>query len=96
MKLSKIKIKARIRKGKKDIKKKAKNIKKKLRARSRKGKKDIKKNFKNFFEWIKGAELIELKKSSLDQALTQSGTILSIAQSPPPITFPARADAILI
>jgi len=62
MKLSKIKIKARIRKGKKDIKKKAKNIKKKLRARSRKGKKNFKKNFKNFFEWIKGAELVELKE----------------------------------
>ena len=67
MKLSKIKIKARIRKGKKDIKKKAKNIKKKLRARSRKGKKDIKKNFKNFFEWIKGAELIELKECEISK-----------------------------
>ena len=67
MKLSKIKIKARIRKGKKDIKKKAKNIKKKLRARSRKGKKDIKKKFQNFFEWIKGAELIELKECEISK-----------------------------
>ena len=65
MKLSRIK--ARIRKGKKDIKKKAKNIKKKLKARSRKGKKDIKKNFKNFFEWIKGAELVELKECDVSK-----------------------------
>jgi len=65
MKLSRIK--ARIRKGKKDIKKKAKNIKKKLRVRSRKGKKDIKKNFKNFFKWIKGAELVELKECDVSK-----------------------------
>ena len=36
------------------------------------------------------------KTSPLDQALIQSGMILSTAQSPPPITFPALADAILI
>ena len=50
MKLNKKKIIARIRKGKKDIKKNVKNIKKKFRGRTRKGKKDIKKNLKNFFE----------------------------------------------
>ena len=33
-----------------------------IKARLRKGKIDIKKNVKNFFEWIKGAELIELKE----------------------------------
>ena len=33
-----------------------------IRARLRKGKIDIKKNVQNFFEWIKGAELIELKE----------------------------------
>ena len=33
---------------------------------------------------------------SLTQDLIQSGTILSWAQSPPPITFPALAEAILI
>ena len=62
MKLNKKEIKARIRKGKKDIKIKAKNIEKKFRARTRKGKQDIKKNFKNFFEWVKGAKLVELKE----------------------------------
>ena len=36
------------------------------------------------------------RTSPLDQALIQSGMILSAAQSPPPITFPALADAILI
>ena len=41
--------------------------KKKIRARIRKGKKDIKKNFKNFFEWIKGAELIELKECEISK-----------------------------
>ena len=33
-----------------------------IKARLRKGKIDIKKNVINFFEWIKGAELIELKE----------------------------------
>ena len=37
-------------------------FKKKIRARLRKSKKDIKINVKNFFAWIKGAELVELKK----------------------------------
>ena len=55
MKINKRKLKARIRKGKKDIKKNVKNIKSKFKARTRKGKKDIKKNLKNFFKWIKGA-----------------------------------------
>jgi len=62
MKLNKRKIKARIRKGKKDIKKSVKNIKKKLKVRSRKGKKDIKKKFQNFFGWVRGAKLVELKE----------------------------------
>ena len=31
-----------------------------IKARIRKSKKDINKNFKNFFDWIKGAELVEL------------------------------------
>ncbi len=56
MKIIKKKIKARIRKGTKDIKKNVKNIKKKLIDRSTEGKK----NLKNFFEWVKGAKLIEL------------------------------------
>ena len=37
-------------------------IKKKIKARLRKSKKDFKKNIKNFFEWVKGAELVELKE----------------------------------
>ena len=34
----------------------------KLRARIRKGKKDLNKNIKNFFDWIKGAEIVELNE----------------------------------
>ena len=67
MKLNRKKIKARIRKGKKDIKNKVKNIRKKIRIRVRKGKKNIKKNVKNFFEWIKGAEIIELKECEVEK-----------------------------
>ena len=37
-----------------------KEIAKKIQARFIKGKKDLKQNFKNFFDWVKGAELIEL------------------------------------
>ena len=62
MKINRIKIKARIRKGTKDIKKNVKNIKNKFKVRTRKSKKDIKKSFKNFFEWVRGAELVELEK----------------------------------
>ncbi len=67
MKLNKRKIKARIRKGKKDIKKSVKNIKKKLKVRSRKGKKDIKKKFQNFFGWVRGAKLVELKECDVSK-----------------------------
>ncbi len=38
------------------------NFKINIKARVRKSKKDIKKNLNFFFEWVKGAELIELKK----------------------------------
>ena len=37
-----------------------KKLAKKIQARFRKSKKDLKKNFKNFFDWVKGADLIEL------------------------------------
>ena len=69
MKLNRKKIKARIRKGKKDVKNKVKNIRKKIRvrARVRKGKKDIKKNVKSFFDWIRGAEIIELKECEVEK-----------------------------
>ena len=38
-----------------------------IKARLRKGKKDINKNIKNFFDWIKGAEIIELKKCKTER-----------------------------
>ena len=38
-----------------------------FKARLRKGKIDIKKNVKNLFEWIKGAELIELKECDISK-----------------------------
>jgi hypothetical protein len=67
MKLNKFKIKARIRKGKKDIKKSVKNVKKKFKTRTIKGKKDIKKKFQNFFEWVRGAKLVELKECDVSK-----------------------------
>ena len=42
-------------------------FKKKIKARYRKSRKDIKKNVKNFFSWVKGAELIELKKCEISK-----------------------------
>ena len=38
-----------------------------IKARFRKSRKDINKNVKSFFEWIKGAELIELKKCETEK-----------------------------
>jgi len=67
LKINKIKIKARFKKGKKDIKKSVKNIKKKFKVRTRKGKKDIKKKFQNFFEWVRGAKLVELKECDVSK-----------------------------
>ena len=43
------------------IKDRIKKSKTRLKARIRKNRQDIKKRIGNFFEWIKGAELIELK-----------------------------------
>ena len=65
MKLNKFKIKARIRKGKKDIKKRVKNVKKKFNEKTIKSKKNIKKNFKDFFGWVRGAKLVELKECEI-------------------------------
>ena len=46
----------------------SKNLNKyRIKARLRKGKIDIKKNVKNLFEWIKGAELIELKECNTSE-----------------------------
>ena len=44
-----------------------KKIKNRITARFRKGKRDIKKNIGNFFEWIKGAELVELKECDFEK-----------------------------
>jgi hypothetical protein len=59
-------VKARVRKNKQILKKKVENLKDKLRpsikARVRKNKQILKKNVKNLFEWVKGAELVELKE----------------------------------
>ena len=65
MKLNKFKIKARIRKGKKDIKISVKNVKKKFKERTIKSKKDIKKNFKDLFGWVRGAKLVELNECEI-------------------------------
>ena len=58
----KLRLKARIRKSKKDINKKLR-----LKARIRKSKKDINRNVDNFFEWIKGAEIVNLKSCNTDE-----------------------------
>ena len=58
----KLRLKARIRKSKKEINKKLR-----LKARIRKSKKDISRNVDNFFEWIKGAEIVNLKSCNTDE-----------------------------
>ena len=65
MKNFKPRIKARLRKGKIDIKKKFSSVSKK--ARIVKSQTDIKKNIKDFFDWVKGAELIELEKCNISE-----------------------------
>ena len=42
-------------------------LKRSIKSRIRKSKKDFKNNIKNFFEWIKGAELIELQKCEIEK-----------------------------
>ncbi len=58
----KLRLKARIRKSKKDI-----STKLRLKARIRKSKKDMNRNVENFFEWIKGAEIVNLKSCNTDE-----------------------------
>ena len=58
-------IKARLRKSKIDIKKKFSAVSEK--AKVVKGQADIKKNIKDFFDWVKGAELIELDKCNISE-----------------------------
>ena len=61
----KTRIKARLRKGKIDIKKKFSSVSEK--ARIVKSQTDIKKNIKDFFDWVKGAELVELDKCNISE-----------------------------
>ena len=44
-----------------------KNITTKLKARIRKSKKDLNKNIMDFFDWIKGAEIVELRRCDTEK-----------------------------
>ena len=44
-----------------------KNLRPRIKARIRKNKQIINKNLTNFFDWVKGAELVELKKCNTDE-----------------------------
>ena len=46
---------------------KKKKFKPRIKARIRKNKQILTKNFDNFFDWIKGAELVELKKCNTEE-----------------------------
>ena len=65
MKNFKPRIKARLRKSKIDIKKKLTVVTEK--AKVVKNKTDFKTNIKNFFDWVKGAELVELDKCNISE-----------------------------
>ena len=65
MKNFKPRIKARLRKSKIDIKKKLTVVTEK--AKDVKNKTDLKTNIQNFFDWVKGAELVELEKCNISE-----------------------------
>ena len=65
MKNFKPRIKARLRKSKIDIKKKLTVVTEK--AKVVKNKTDLKTNIKNFYDWVKGAELVELEKCNISE-----------------------------
>ncbi len=44
-----------------------KKFKPRIKARIRKNRQTLSKNFDNFFEWVKGAELVELKSCNTDE-----------------------------
>ena len=44
-----------------------KKVRPRIKARIRKNKQIINKNLTNFFDWVKGAELVELKKCNIDE-----------------------------
>ena len=49
-----------------------KKFKPRIKARIRKNKQLLNKNIDNFFDWIKGAELVELKKCNTDEFIKKS------------------------
>ena len=65
MKNFKPRIKARLRKSKIEIKKKLNVVSEK--AKIVKSKSNIQTNIKNFFDWVKGAELVELDKCDISE-----------------------------
>ncbi len=65
MKKFKPRIKARLRKSKIDFKKKLTVVTEK--AKDVKSKTDLKTNIKNLFDWVKGAELVELDKCNISE-----------------------------
>ena len=65
MKNFKPRIKARLRKSKIDFKKKLTIVTEK--AKDVKSKTDLKTNIKNLFDWVKGAELVELDKCNISE-----------------------------
>ena len=44
-----------------------KKFKPRIKARIRKNKQILNKNIDNFFEWVKGAKLVELKECNIDE-----------------------------
>ncbi len=50
-----------------DFSKSSKKFKPRIKARIRKNKRLISKNLNNFFDWIKGAELVELKECNTNE-----------------------------
>ena len=44
-----------------------KKISRNIKARIRKSRKDLNKNIKSFFDWIKGAELVELHECETEK-----------------------------
>ena len=50
-----------------DFSKSSKKFKPRIKARLRKNKRLISKNLNNFFDWIKGAELVELKECNTNE-----------------------------
>ena len=50
-----------------NISRKTKKFKPRIKARIRKNKQLLNKNINNLFDWVKGAELIELKKCNIDE-----------------------------